>query len=316
MYISIAIPCYKSSSILSELVSEIEELFLAHKEHSYEIILVNDGSPDNTFETIYSICEKNPRVTGISLSKNFGQSAAKMAALPYVNGEVLVFMDDDGQHPAEGIIALVEKISEGYDLVYAKFSKKEHSLFKRITSSIHGWLLVRTGSKAKDISISSFNAFSSFSIQAMKNSDIPTIALGPYVRKLTDRIANVEIEHKQRRKGRSGYTLNRLLRLWLNAITSFNTLTLRIATVIGIGCGLIGLVMAVVVFVQKLIYPSMAVGYASTMVTILVLCGLIMLLIGILGEYIGKMYLILCGLPPYKIRTILNARETRQEQNE
>ena len=307
MLISIAIPCYKSAKTISDVVHNIDLVFQKNSEYDYEVILVNDGSPDNTFEVIHHICQNNDKVTGVNLSKNFGQSAAKMAAIPYVNGSILVYMDDDGQHPAEGIFSLVDKVREGYDIVYAHFANKKHSLFKRITSSLHNWILYKTGSKPKDIQLSSFFALSSFSIETMKNSECPVIAVAAYLRKLTTKITNIEMPHLSRNVGRSGYTLKRLFDLWSKSITSFNTALLRLAMNTGIFCGFLGVLGALLIIIRKLLHPSMTAGYASLMVVMLVLCGAIMFLIGIVGEYIGKMYLILCKLPPYKIRDVVKA---------
>lgn len=306
MLISIAIPCYKSAKTLPGVVEGIESVFRDHPEYDYEVILVNDGSPDNTFEIIHRICQKNKKVKGINLSQNFGQSAAKMAAIPYVNGEVLVYMDDDGQHPSEGIIKLAEKVLEGYDIVYAHFAHKQHNAFKQVTSNLHNWMLYKTGSKPKDIHLSSFFALSKFAIETMKSSDCPVVAVAAYLRKLTKKITNIEMPHLERQHGKSGYTLKRLFTLWRKSITSFNTTLLSIAMDMGIVCGSLGIIGAIVVIVSKICHPEMVAGYASIMVIMLLLCGTIMFLIGILGEYIGKMYLILCKLPPYKIRETLN----------
>ena len=305
MLISIAIPCYKSSKTISEVVKNIDTVFKLHPEHDYEVILVNDGSPDNTFEAIHRICRDNPKVTGVNLSKNFGQSAAKMAAIPFVSGDILVYMDDDGQHPEDGIFRLIEKVEEGYDIVYAHFANKKHSLIKKITSSLHNWILYKIGSKPKDVQLSSFFALSSFSIQTMKNSKCPVIAVAAYLRKLTNKVTNVEMPHRSRMAGKSGYSLKRLFDLWTKAITSFNITLLRISMNMGILCGTLGVLGAIVVFVQKILHPNIAVGYASLMVVMLMLFSILMFLIGIMGEYIGKMYLILCKFPPYKIRDVI-----------
>lgn len=306
MLVSIAIPCYRSAKTLPGVIDGIRKVFAEHKEYQYEVILVNDGSPDNTFEVIHNLCQEDNQIIGVNLSRNFGQSAAKMAALEYVNGDVLVYMDDDGQHPASGIIPLVEKILEGNDIVYAQFKQKKHSWFKRKTSDLHNWLLYKTGAKPKDIHLTSFLAFSSFSVETLKHSESPVVAVGKYMRMMTTKIGSVEVDHQKRKEGKSGYTLKSLIKLWKNSFTSFNVAALKIATAMGIGCCGIGFIMAVVLIIRKLLNPAMAVGYTSTMVTILVLCGLIMLLIGIVGEYIGKMYMILCNVPPYKVRNVLN----------
>lgn len=304
--VTIAIPCYRSAKTIEGVVTDIVKEFEKQSEYDYEIVLVNDGSPDNTFEVIHRICTQNQKVTGVNLSKNFGQSAAKMAAIQFVHGDYLVFMDDDGQHPAEGIFSLVEKINEGYDIVYAHFINKKHNGFKKLTSRMHNAFLTHLGSKPKDIYLSSFHALSSFCIHAMQTSGCPVVAVAAYLRRLTKKIANVDMPHLERKEGKSGYTLGRLIGLWKKSITSFNTKLLNYSMTAGYICGAAGLIFAIVLIIRKLINPHIAVGYASIMSGMLILSGMIMFFISILGEYIGKIYLINCGLPPYKIREVVN----------
>ncbi len=303
--VSIAIPCYKSAHTIEDVVDEIVQQFSKQSEYDYEVVLVNDGSPDNTFEAIHRICSKNDKVTGVNLSKNFGQSAAKMAAIDYVEGDYLVYMDDDGQHPAEGIFSLIEKINEGYDIVYAHFGNKKHSGFKKLTSNLHNTFLTHIGSKPKDVHLSSFFATSSFCIEAMKTSGCPVVAVAAYLRQLTNKIVNVEMPHRKRKEGKSGYTLKKLIRLWKKSITSFNTALLNYSMTAGYICGGVGLLSAVIIIIRKLVNPHLAIGYASNMAGMLILSGLLMFFINILGEYIGKIYLILCGLPPFKVRDVI-----------
>jgi glycosyltransferase involved in cell wall biosynthesis len=310
MLISIAIPCYRSAKTIEGVVDEIVSVFAKQHEYDYEIILVNDGSPDNTFEVIHRICNKNPKVTGINLSKNFGQSAAKMAAVPYVKGDYLVFMDDDGQHPTSGIIQLVEKVREGYDIVYAHFEKKRFNVFKRATSALHNQIMYLIGSKQKDIHLSSFFALSKFCIEAMQTSGCPVVAVAAYLRRLTTRVTNISMPHLTRKEGKSGYSLKRLFGLWRKSITSFNTTLLNISMMLGITCSLLGGLFAFIIVLRKLINPNLSVGYASTMCSMLLLSGIIMFVISIMSDYIGKIYLILCKLPPYKVREIISASTT------
>lgn len=304
--ITIAIPCYKSAKTIEGVVDSIDAAFKAQSEYSYEIILVNDGSPDNTFEVIHRICEKNDKVTGVNLSKNYGQGSAKMAAVEYVKGDYLVYMDDDGQHPVEGIFTMVEKINEGYDIVYANFEHKKHNAFKKITSDIHNWYLSKIDSKPKDIHLSSFMGLSSFCIEALQTSGCPVVSMGAYLRKLTKRIVNVDMPHLKRKEGKSGYSLKRLFKLWRGSITSFNTQLLNYSMTIGVVVGSIGILAAIVIIIRKLVNPHIAIGYASVMAGMLILSALIMFFISIASDYIGKIYLILCKLPPYKVREVIN----------
>ena len=121
MLISIAIPCYNSSKTLPLVVEEIQQVFSIRPEYEYQILLVNDNSPDNTYEVIGRLCAQDSNIIGIDLSKNYGQASAQMAAIQYAKGDIVVYMDDDGQHPASEIFRLIEKIQEGYDLGICPF---------------------------------------------------------------------------------------------------------------------------------------------------------------------------------------------------
>lgn len=302
MLVSIAIPCYRSATTISRVVAEIRTEFEKKTDYEYEIILVDDGSPDNTFEVIEQLCRQDDRITGINLSRNFGQSSAKMAAVRYVHGDLLVTMDDDGQHPAEGIFALVDKIMEGYDMAYAYFPRKKHSLFKRVTSWMNSKILTFMKMKSPEIHISSFVAYSKFAVRMIQNSQSPVNALSSYVRRLSKKVTDVEMIHRERMAGKSNYTLKKLFRLWKNGITSFSTQALSLSVYLGSFCAVAGFLYAAVIFVRKMMHPKMMIGYASIMIVMLVLSGIIMLLLGILGEYLGKIFLILVHLPNYYVR--------------
>jgi undecaprenyl-phosphate 4-deoxy-4-formamido-L-arabinose transferase len=305
LLVTIAIPCYNSAKLIESVVGEILDIFAETSKYEPEIVLVNDGSQDNTFEVIYSLCGKYSSITGVSLSKNFGQAAAKMAALDYTHGDILIYMDDDGQHPADGIIALSDKIQEGYDVVYASFPEKQHSVFTRLTSSLHGKFMNIIGAKNKEFAISSFQAFSQFAINEMKSGGELVNKNGRYIRMLTNNVSNVPLQHRKRLAGQSGYTFKKRLKKWVNSATSLNAASLKLATNMGILFGISGFVGAIYMVIRKLLHPWMQAGFASTLVSILFVGGVVMFCIGILGEYIGKMYLILCQVPLYKVRTVI-----------
>jgi len=313
MMITVAIPCYGSENTIEKVVQEIKNEFKKHPEHSYQIILVNDCSPDNVFEKIVGICNEDKNVIGISLSRNYGQASAKLAALEYVDGDVLVYMDDDGQHPASGIFTLADKISEGYDVVYAKFPHKKHSFFKRITSSLNHKISVINGNSPGDVSVSSFMAYSRMVVDALKNYKSPFVSAGGYLMHITTKYANVDMEHRDRFHGSSGYTLKKLLSLWLNSFTNFSIVPLRMASMLGVFSSMIGFVMGIVTVVRKFIHPNISAGYSSTISVILFIGGIIMLIMGFLGEYIGRIYMTVSDLPQYNIKTVIKGEDTENE---
>ncbi len=311
MLISICIPCYKSSKILPVVVEGIKHEF-EKREEDYQIVLVNDGSPDGTFGVILEMCQKDSRITGVNLSKNYGQPSAKLAALKQAKGDVIVFMDDDGQHPAEGIFKLVDKLKEGYDVVYADFKNKQHSAFKRFTSNLHNSIAEFMGNKPKGVKRSSFTAWTRTVVDAMLTYKSPFISIGSFLMTVTSRYANVEVEHQKRLEGSSGYTLKKLVRMWMNIFISFSMMPLRVATYLGFlfsGCSFLGIIY---LFARRFIHPIRVSGYTSTMLVILFVGGVLMVILGIMGEYLGRIYMTVSGMPQYYVREVINGTDDNE----
>ena len=313
--VSVAIPCYKSARTIPTVVDEIRATIGAREGFDYQIILVNDYPHDDTFNVISALCRDDPKIVGVNLSRNFGQGPAKMAALPYVAGDVLVYMDDDGQHPTNRIFDLVDKVFEGYDLVFAQFPHKHHSLFKRFTSWCNSRILEWTGSKPRDLVISSYYAMSRTAVNCLKSYHSPFPAPTGYLFRVIQRYTNVEMEHKDRLAGKSNYTLKKLFGLWLTGFTNFSTVPLRFATFIGIFCAVIGFIPGVIVVIRKLVNPDIAAGYTSGIALQLFIGGVIMLILGLIGEYIGRIYMTVSGMPQYQVRETLNAPKEGSSQN-
>lgn len=305
MLISVIIPCYRSEKTLENVVNEIKTEIKKRKENDYQIILVNDCSPDNTFSVISKLAE-DEKIVGIDLARNYGQNRARMAALPYIKGDVAVCMDDDGQHPANEVYKLVDKISEGYDLVYGRFKEQKQTLFRRWASNLNTRLLEIIGSKQKGIYNSPFLAWSRFSIENLKKYRSPFPSAGAYLMRITNRVVNVEVEQRQRLSGSSGYTLRKLLNLWLTEFTNFSLVPLRIASVLGIGTSGLGILCGIIIIIRKIINSNIQVGYTSLMAVLLFVGGIIMLMLGLIGEYIGKIYMTLSCLPQYIVRKEIN----------
>ena len=310
MLVSICIPCYRSAKTLPYVVDEIRREFAAREGYEYQLVLVNDGSPDDTGEVISRLCGEDRSIVGVYLSRNYGQAAANMAALPYAAGDAVVYMDDDGQHPAAGIFLLLDKLAEGYDIVYARFPRKRHSFFKRVTSRMYQRLSEWIGNKPKGISVSSFTAWSRTVADAALRYHSPFPAAGLYLNKITTRVANVDIEHRSRLAGESGYTLRKLLSLTVTALTNFSIIPLRVASFVGVFCAGLGFLGGIIVIVRKLVHPAISAGYSSIVAVILFVGGIIMCILGVMGEYIGRIYMTVSDLPQYHVRRVENAPQT------
>ncbi len=305
MLISVCIPCYRSEKTIKEVVDEVRNEFAKHDGYDYQFVLVNDGSPDNTFSVIRELCKEDPNIIGINFSKNQGQASAKMAAVHYATGDALVYMDDDGQHPAEGIFKLLEKLNEGYDVVFAQFTKRKQNIFKNATSALKQKLAEWTGTKERGIETSPFAAWSKLAMESIKNYDSPFPSATAYLRCVTDKFANVPMEQRAREIGSSGYNLRKLFGLWVNGITNFSMVPLRFATYFGLICALFGFVVGVVMIIRKLINPQIAAGYTSTIAIILFIGGIIMLMLGIIGEYLGRIYMTISKKPQYVVSEVI-----------
>ncbi len=304
--ISVAIPCYRSENNLRFVVDGIRNEFKKQDEYDYQIILANDGSPDHTFEKIRELCQEDKKIVGIDLSRNYSQANARMSMLRYADGEILVFMDDDGQHPAEAIFDLAKKIEEGYDVVCAKLTKKKCSKFKVITSDLYKKVMVLFGVYPKGIETSPFFAWNRFAIDEAMKYHSPSPSIHTYMLKITTRFANVEVEQKERHSGKSGYTLKKLFSLAFMNLTNFSILPLRISIFIGSTISVLVLFYGLYLVIKKLINPNVLIGYTSLMATMLFLIGIVLIILGLLGEYVGRIYMMLSDLPQFTIREVIN----------
>ncbi|MBQ8326172.1 MAG: glycosyltransferase [Lachnospiraceae bacterium] len=303
--ISFCIPCYRSALSIQGVVQEIDDTMEKLSEYEYEIILVNDYSPDDTLSVIREICANNPRVTGIHLSRNFGQHAALMAGMQQSSGDVVVCLDDDGQTPACEVHKLLEKIEEGYDVVYAKYSNKLHSKFRNFGTKINELMTRFMLGKPKDLQVTSYFAARRFVVDNMltyQNSFPYVIGL---VLRATKNIANVEVTHRERTTGSSGYTISKLFGLWFNGFTAFSIKPLRIATFVGCFSAVMGFMYGIYIIIRKLVDPRVVLGFSSIMAAILFFCGMIMIMLGLIGEYIGRMYISMNNSPQYLVKEVI-----------
>ena len=307
--ISFVIPCYRSEHTLPHVIAEIEQKMKEMTQYEYDVFLINDCSPDNTLEVVRELCETHENIKGIGFAKNFGQHAALMAGLRHSDGDYVVCLDDDGQTPADEVDKLINKLEEGYDAVYAKYDHKQHSTFRNLGSKVNELMTRVLLEKPKELYISSYFAVRRFVVEDMiryGNSYPYVIGL---VLRATKNITNVSVNHREREEGTSGYTLKKLLNLWFNGFTAFSVKPLRIATAIGCGCAGIGFLYGLYTIVKRFINPAVPMGFSALMSAIVFFGGMIMILLGMIGEYIGRIYISLNNSPQYVIRERMNIEE-------
>lgn len=307
--VSFVIPCYRSANTLPHVVKEIEDTMAGLAAYSYEIILVNDCSPDNTFEVIRGLCTEKSYITGINFAKNFGQHAALMAGLRQSAGDYVVCLDDDGQTPADEVDKLLGKLEEGFDAVYAGYAHKQHSAFRNLGSKVNELMTRMMLGKPRELFISSYFAVKRFIVEDMiryENSYPYVIGL---VLRATRNITNVPVNHREREEGRSGYTLKKLLALWMNGFTAFSVMPLRIATSIGVICACGGFMYGIYTIIKKFVNPAVPMGFSSMMSALVFIGGMLMVMLGLIGEYIGRIYISMNNSPQYVIKERLNAEK-------
>ena len=307
--VSFVIPCYRSALTIGNVVKEIQDTMKILEAYSYEIILVNDCSPDDTFDVITEICRRNQNICGVNLAKNFGQHGALMAGFHQVTGDILVCLDDDGQTPANEVGKLLEEIERGQDVVYASYEHKKHSLFRNFGSWVNEKMAQFLLGKPKELYVSSYFAARRFIVDEMlKYENAYPYVIGLVLR-TTKRISNVPVQHREREIGTSGYTLGKLLALWFNGFTAFSTKPLRIATISGTVFACIGFLYTIYTIIKKFVNPAVPIGFSSMMSAILLIGGMIMIMLGLIGEYIGRMYICMNNAPQFVIRDLIPAKE-------
>ena len=312
--ISFVVPCYRSENTIETVVGEIDELMQPHNEYTYEIVLVNDSSPDNVWEVISRLAGERKDIKAISFAKNFGQHAALMAGYRAAQGELVVSVDDDGQTPIDETFSLIDKLDEGYDVVYARYHELKESLWRRCGSWLSNKMSEVLIGKPKEVLGSSFYVMKRFVVKEMLRYQNSYPFVGGLVFRSTKAIANVYVNHRDRIEGSSGYSFMKLLKLWLNGFTAFSVIPLRFSSLVGFICAIFGFLFGLITVIRKLVVPNISVGWSSTIATILFIGGLLMLMLGMIGEYIGRVYISLNNSPQYVIREKINF--TKDDSNQ
>lgn len=315
--ISFVIPCYRSEHTIEMVVSEVIERYKEREEiYDYEIILVNDASPDHVWDTIEKLAKGNENITGIAFAKNFGQHAALLAGYRAATGDYIFSLDDDGQAPVESIYEMLDKLLEGYDVVYGKYPKIKQKRFRVIGSYINNKMAEVLLGKPKEIEGNSYFVMRRFVADEVVRYKNAYPYIGGLVFRTTKNIANVSVNQRERQSGKTGYTLVRLINLWLNGFTAFSIKPLRLVSWMGIGVAILGFAYMIWILIQRILRPETLLGWTSVMAVMLILGGIIIFVLGMIGEYIGRIYISLNDAPQYVIRNSIMTHESDKKQEE
>jgi len=305
MDLSIVIPVYNSERIVPELVRRIAQAMASERPvPDYEVILVNDGSPDRSWPMIEQACDAYPAVRGINLRINAGQHNAIMAGLRAASGAIIVVMDDDLQHDPQDIGKLTAKIAEGRDLCYAAFRQPQHAAWKTAGSVFRDLTVRALLGLPRGLRISSFKAMTADIAREITRYEGPFPYVDGLALMVTRDVANVALEHHPRLDGRSHYSLRQSVSLWAKVAMNFSVVPLRVASWLGLGFAALGFLFAVYLIVQQLLFQRIPVpGWSSLVIAILIVGGVQLLALGAIGEYLGRAYLHMTAKPQYVIKS-------------
>jgi undecaprenyl-phosphate 4-deoxy-4-formamido-L-arabinose transferase len=305
--ISIVIPVYNSQDNLVELARQIQD---ALSEMRHEVILVNDGSKDGSWDIIVQLCRQYPNLIGVNLRKNCGQDNAIMAGLSHASGDYTVIMDDDIQHSPYDIINLYDECRKGYDVCYANFLKKNQALWKNLGSWFNGKIADVLLDKPKHIYLSPFQIIKKEVVDEVLKYKGPYPYVQGLLLQITSHVTQITIDHHERYKGKGNFNFFRSMSVFFKLATSFSVYPLRIASLLGFLVASIGFGLAIFYFLDYFLSDHKVEGWLTLVLINLIIGGLVLASIGLIGEYMGRMYLSLNSKPQYTIKETVQFKES------
>jgi glycosyltransferase involved in cell wall biosynthesis len=298
--LSIVVPVYRGATTIGRLVEALSDL---HPAGGLEVVLVNDGSPDDSGDVCRALLgTARIPVVYIEHARNYGEHNAVMTGLRHASGDFVITMDDDLQNPPEEVVKLYDHARQGgWDVVYTRYAVKQHAGWRNLGSRFANGVADRLLDKPKGLYLSSFRCMSAMVVDAVTRYSGPYPYVDGLIMQVTQRIGSIEVRHLPRR---SNYTLVRLVRLWLNLATSFSLAPLRLAIFAGLGLSVLGAIGAVATITEALFVHKTPSGWASTMTVLLLVSGVQSMILGVLGEYVGRTFLSANGKPQGTVRSI------------
>lgn len=304
--LSIVIPVYNGATSIERLTRELARL---NVDGGVELVLVNDCSPDNSWEVIQRLVKERPMpIVAVDLARNFGEHNAVMAGYAASSGQYVINIDDDFQNPPSEVVKLLEyaQAHTGYDVVYTKYARKRHNFFRNLGSRFNDRVANFLLDKPKGLYLSSFRCVNRFLCDGIQEYTGPYPYIDGIILERTQRIGTLEVTHAPRQEGSSSYTLRKLVRLWLFMFVNFSVMPLRVASVVGILFSVAGFLLAMYVVYESVAHGNPP-GWASISAGILVFGGIQLLMLGLIGEYLGRLFMMQKGKPQYVVRSKLGA---------
>jgi glycosyltransferase involved in cell wall biosynthesis len=305
--ISIVIPVYNSEPIIIELYSLVSKALA--DQISFEIIFINDGSTDESWKIITELAQRYSSISGINLIKNSGQDNALLAGLRHAKGNYCVIMDDDLQHIPDDILKLYNECKKGFDVCYANFIDRKQSIIKNIGSDINGKMAELLVAKPKGVYLSAFKIINKQTVNEVIKFAGPYPYIDGIILTITNNITQISVQHQTRLTGKSNYTFSKSVSVFMKLFTGFSILPLRMATYTGFAATFIGLCLSVKYLYDYFIAKDFIAGWTTVVILIIIFGGLILITLGIIGEYIGRIYLTLNNKPQYSISEIVRSKE-------
>lgn len=309
--VSVVVPVYMSGAIVEELYQQLSHT-LGASVPDYQIVLVDDDSPDDTWRAVSALAKADARVTAVRLRRNAGYDAAVMAGLGFALHPWVVVMDDDLQHEPADIPTLLDELAKGFDVVYANFERKRQSALKNAGSWLNGKLAEVALKKPREIYLSPFKTLRGEVVREVLRHAGPYPYVDGLIFQVTSSVGQVTVRHHDRAAGRGRYGPLRSLGIMANFVTSFSLLPLRVATVGGLLISLVAGISAVVLVLWKLLlgFDVDPPGWTSIVLVVTILGGAQLMALGIVGEYVGRSHLSLGGRRPYVVRDVVSQRVT------
>ena len=306
--LSFVIPCYRSEHTIEMVYREIVKTVAERPEYTYEIIAVNDCSPDSVLMVLNKLAHEDLKFKVVDLVKNRGKHAAVLAGYAYVHGEYVVNLDDDYQSPVKNLWQLMEPLESGeYDVATAKYNKKKESAWKRFGSNVNLLVSEIMLDKPKGMRFENFSVIKRFVANEVIRYNNPYPFLEGLILRVTNRIISVPMDERNRGDDKgTGFTFWKSLSLFANGFTNFSVKPLRISLVIGIVFAFLGFCYGIYVVIRKIMLPETPMGWSSIMAVNLFSSGIIMLLLGVIGEYVGRIFICINDAPQYVVRNTIN----------